>query len=208
MLRPSKPKARFISSLKPSLSTRLAFLALGLAFFIPGITAPGHAIAGQEQCPAFDLGDAEAALQSVAVVLVADITGVTGTAVTLAPVVYLKGATSGATILLTSREDGCEQASFEKGTRVLAALPSSNGQLVWPAPDQVFAIDESDELGEHPLVLQIRDVTAQFAFPADSAESAAGIAWRNVVLPLGIALSIIGAISFVMMIYWHRIDPS
>lgn len=179
-----------------------------MAFFAPWAVAPKHAAGAQERCPAFDLSDPEAALEPVAVVLVADITDASGSAVTLSPVVYLKGSASGAAILLTSRTDGCEQAAFEEGSRVLAALPSSSGKLIWPGPGQVFDIDASSELAENPIVVLIRDVTGQFAFPAETDASGAGIDWDNVILPLGIALGIVAIISFVMMIYWHRIDPS
>jgi hypothetical protein len=179
-----------------------------LALLALWMYAPAARAHAQEQCPAFDLADAEAALESVAVVLVAEVTGSTVSAVTLKPVVYLKGAASGASILLTSRDDGCAQASFETGSRVLAALPSKDGDLVWPGPDQVFEIDAAVELAEHPAVVQIRDVTAQFAFPAETVDSGAGIDWGSVILPLGAALLAVFGISFVLMIYWHRIDPS
>ena len=144
----------------------------------------------------------------MAVVLIADVTGATDAAVTLAPLAYLKGATSGAAILLTRREDGCEQASFAKGSRVMVALESLDGSLVWPGPNQVFAIDPALEFDQQSIVIRVRDVTSQLTFPAQTAAAGAGMDWGRVILPVGGAIAVIFIISFVMMIYWHRIDPS
>ncbi len=48
----------------------------------------------------------------------------------------------------------------------MAALAAKDDHLMWPGPAQVFTIEPSVELVEHPLVAQIRDVTTQLVFPA------------------------------------------
>ncbi len=89
MPRRSRPKARSISSPRLSLSGAifLAALLAGLTFSFGAVP-----VAAQERCPDFDLAEAEAALEQMSVVLVADVTNVTASSVTLAPVAYLKGA--------------------------------------------------------------------------------------------------------------------
>ncbi|MEP7215356.1 MAG: hypothetical protein ABI782_03835 [Anaerolineaceae bacterium] len=141
-----------------------------------------------------------------------------GGLVRIEPQAYLKGAASNDAIRLVPRSDqnssSCELARLVEGTRLMAFLQSSNGQMVWPGAAQVFSLSEGRASGsggnltESELVEKVRSITHQYAVPAASESEGAGIDWRQTVLPLSVALVIVFGLGLVLMRVWHRIDPT
>ena len=185
---------------------------------------PGAAVfasvADQAACQKVDLANLQLSLAPAKVIVIATVGPIVDRAtVTLQPEAYLKGAASGASIVLRLPETrpSCPIADFPPGSRVLAILESSDGALSWPTPDGVFRlfantattmIPNPVSLPEADLVRSIRDVTGQYAVPAKTADEGASIDWIGTVVPMTAALLVVFAISLVLMRAWHRIDPS
>jgi hypothetical protein len=140
----------------------------------------------------------------------------------LAPEAYLKGPAQAAAIPVRKAADEarreCPYAELEGGRRVLAFIQEREGSLGWPDALFVFNLDDGDAenqvggtaalVSEDQLVGEIRDITEQYAVPAQSADEEQGIEWGSTVLPVAVALGIVFVIGLFLMRIWHRIDPS
>ena len=140
-------------------------------------------------------------------------------AVSIEPELFLKGAASGEPIQLQPPEPGgpCDPALLNDGDRVLLFLQSSDNHLVWPSDGYMFLLYEGlatnngntlITLSETELVENVRQVTGQFAVPAETSGEGARIDWVGTVVPVGGGLVVILVISLALMGLWHRIDPS
>lgn len=187
---------------------------------------PGAAVfarpAGQFVCFSVTSDAVTQAVQSSTVILVASVKALTpGEQVVLQPEVVLKGAVPNSAVEIPypqSVPTGCRLASFTAGTRVFVFLGSGDGHLLWPSSPQLFLLNggaavqqENQGLGaqtEAGLVALVRDITNQYAVPAQTKSEGAGIDWMKTVLPVGAALLVVFAIGLWLMKIWHRIDPT
>jgi hypothetical protein len=138
----------------------------------------------------------------------------------LAPEVYLKGPAQAAAIPVRKTDAEpreCPYAELAPGSRVLAFIHEQDGTMGWPDALFVFNLEDGGALNqvsgpnsqnEDELVGEIRDITEQYAVPAQSADEEEGIEWGTTVLPVAVALGIVFVIGLFLMRIWHRIDPS
>jgi hypothetical protein len=135
----------------------------------------------------------------------------------LVPETYLKGpATERRLPLDTDAAPGCEPAALNAGQRVLVGLHADEpgDASWWPAANQAWLLEGEAATGAggsvatDDLVGSIRDVTGQFAVPAEDSDSGVSLDVGGTILPLSIALVVIFVISILMMRIWHAIDPS
>jgi hypothetical protein len=139
--------------------------------------------------------------------------------VSIEPELFLKGAASREPIQLQPPDPGeaCDPALLNDGDRVLLFLQSSDNRLVWPSDGYMFLLYEGlatnngntlITLTEVELVQNLRQITGQYAVPAETSAEGARIDWVGTVLPVGGGLVVILVISLALMGLWHRIDPS
>lgn len=130
---------------------------------------------------------------------------------------YLKGPASSAPVRLEPPALDCPAADLEGGQRVLVFLEVRSGLVQWPAAGRTFQLEEGRalrydgeqlNLTEGEFVQDIRDLTGQYAVPADTDSEGEGIEWGGTVAPVAGVLLVVFAIGLVLMRIWHRIDPS
>lgn len=197
----------------------LLALAIGFAAALPGAAVFAQSPPAPSNCLEVRLAALPEAVLSTDVVVIGTVReDRAGGFARIEPEAYLKGAAANGAIRFVPRADqlssSCKLALLAEGTRLVAFLQSSDGQLEWPGAAQVFWLNEGRATGsggdtsESELVEKVRAITHQYAVPATSKSEGAGIDWGQTVLPLSAALVILFGIGLVLMRVWHRIDPS
>jgi hypothetical protein len=146
-------------------------------------------------------------------IVVATARDVTDSQATFKPEAFLKGAVTAGDLVLSSpdRTSTCAPAEFVPGERYLLLLRGS----AWPIDGSVLQLVRGEWLwlgvplaSEAELIDEIREVTGQYAVPAQSDSEGQGIDWWKTVLPVGGAVLGIFVVGLFLMRIWHRIDPS
>jgi hypothetical protein len=151
------------------------------------------------------------------VIVVAEVAEAGERTASLRPEVFLKGPVSSGLLTLTAdRSTNCQPASLAAGQRLVLFLGEAGGVASWPIASSVVYLDRGQAAlpgsplttTEAALIAEIRHITEQYAVPASDTSEGAGIEWGRTVLPVGIALVVLMAVSLFLMRIWHRIDPS
>jgi len=139
------------------------------------------------------------------------------------PEAFLKGPARAQDLVLLPPQEtpNCPPAELATGSRVLLLLLATDKGIAWPAPSQVFLLEDGmarhmapadedplEDRSEDQLVSLIRGQTEQYAVPAESRSEGAGIDWWSTIVPVGVASLGLLAVGFYLMRIWHRIDPS